>query len=332
MNGYEVRPAQPDDPFAEAFPHLTPATITTWLRPDHFFRVLLRGGQLAGYRCAATTASPSVRPFFCLRPHQLFIVDHFVRPELRRLGLARLMRLTMAREVVACGFSEAFAIEMPTNYDAIISGQRRGNVRIGTLTRTCRLGRVRFALTPTVALWPELVRRQLAILRRAAPQVSHAGVLFNPTVVTTTPESEQVTIASVASLGARVTFLPVADTVAQTRAFEEALAAGRDVGIQGLIVASDPMMLEFRRVVVRLVERLRLPAVYDAREFVAVGGLMSCGSPPPRFADLGSALAYRTSTNTLGHWRPNPGEPAVTVSRKAAATLGLALPCTPGRR
>ncbi len=324
LEGCEVRAARPDDPFAEAFPHVTPATIRIWLRPDHIFQVLLRGGVLAGYRCVATTVTPSVRPFFRLGPHQLFVVDHFVRPELRRLGLARIMKYAMAREVVARGFSEALAIEDPTNYDVIVSNPRRGVMRVGTLTRTCRLGRVRFGLTPVMAMSSGLVRRQLAVLRQAAPQLSHAGVLFNPTAVTTTPEIEQAATATVASLGARLTLLPVRDAVAQARAFEEAFAAGRAAGIQGLIVVSDPMMREQRRRIVRLVERLGLPAIYDAREFVAAGGLVSYGSATTCLRDIDSVMRYVTAVKA-GQPPPHAEHPHLVVNRRAAG-LGFAVP------
>jgi putative ABC transport system substrate-binding protein len=326
MDGCEVRLARPDDPFAAAFPHVKPATIATWLRPDHIFQVLLRDGALAGYRCVATTVTPAVRGFFRLGPHQVFVIDHFVRPELRRLGLARIMKFSMAREAVARGFSEAFGIEAPTNYDVIVSNPRRNVMRMGTLARTCSLGRVRFTLTPVIALTPELVQRQLTLLRQVAPRVSHAGVLFNPTPVTTDTETEQATAAGVTALGARLTFLPVCDTVDQTRAFEEAFAAGHNAGIQGLIVVSDPLLKEYRRLIVRLVERFRLPAVYDAREFVAVGGLMSYGSPPPSFTDFESAMAQWNGAKAGTHPAPGVRTPRFDTNRKAAARLGLVIP------
>jgi hypothetical protein len=134
-----------------------------WLRADHFFYVLVRGGTLAGYRCLSTKARPSLSGFFKLRPHQLFVVDLFVRPELRRLGLARIMQFAVAHDVVARGFSEAFAVVAPSNYDEILSGPRRRVLPIGTLIHTCRLGRIRFALTPVMTLLPDLIHRQLGV-------------------------------------------------------------------------------------------------------------------------------------------------------------------------
>ncbi|HSF05658.1 MAG TPA: hypothetical protein VLG10_07675 [Methylomirabilota bacterium] len=319
MDGCEVRRASPDDPLAGAFPHLTPSTLRKWLRADHFFYVLVRGGSLAGYRCLSMKAPPSVRGFFKLRSHQLFVVDHFIRPELRRLGLSRIMQFAMAHDVVARGFSEAFAVVTPTNYDEILSGPRRGVMRIGTLVRTCRLGRVRFALTPVMALSSELILRQLAVLKQAVPQVAHAGVLFNPTAVAPPTETQEGATGG-------ITLLPVRDAVDQVRKLDEAFVAGRDAGIQGLIVLSDPMMKEYRRVIVRLVERLHIPAIYDAREFVAAGGLMSYGAPPPCFADIESTMAYRDAGKTVDHPSPDARAPRLDVNRKGAAALGLTLP------
>jgi hypothetical protein len=320
LGGCEVRPARPDDPFGKAFPHLTPSVIARWLRPDHFFYVLLRAGTLAGYRCVSTEASPSVRRFFRLGPHQLFIVDHFIRPELRRLGLARLLKFAMARALVVRGFSEGFALEAPTNYDTIFSGPRRGTSRVGTLVRTCRLGRIRFELTPVRALSPELIVRQLSLLKQVAPGVSHVGVLFNPTVVTTAAGSEEAARILAARLGATFTFLPVRDAVDQVGAFEVAAATARKAGVEGLIVISDPMMRDCRRAIVRLVERLRVPAVYDAREFVIAGGLMFYGTEVPYLRDL-KGLLSNLGFIKAGDWGQGREEPRLHLNRRAAAML-----------
>jgi hypothetical protein len=226
----------------------------------------------------------------------------------------------MARELVARGFSEGFALEAPANYDTIFSGPRRGTLRVGTLIRSCRLGRIRFELTPVRALSPELVDRQLSLLKQLAPGVSHVGILFNPTVVTTTAESEEATRISAARVGATVTFLPVRDAVDQIGAFEVAATTGRDAGIQGLIVISDPMMKDYRRAIVRLVERLRVPAVYDAREFVIAGGLMSYGSGVPYLCDMRGLLSNLDSIKA-GHLGQDREEPRLHLNRRAAAML-----------
>jgi hypothetical protein len=227
----------------------------------------------------------------------------------------------MARALVVRGFSEGFALEAPTNYDTIFSGPRRGTFRVGTLIRTCRLGRIRFELTPVRALSPELIARQLSLLKQVAPGVSHVGVLFNPTVVTTAAGSEEAARILAARLGATFTFLPVRDAVDQVGAFEVAAATAREAGVQGFIVISDPMMTDYRRAIVRLVERLRVPAVYDAREFVIAGGLMFYGTEEiPYLCDMKGLLANLASIKA-GDWGQGREEPRLHLNRRAGAML-----------
>jgi hypothetical protein len=83
------------------------------------------------------------------------------------------------------------------------------------------------------------------------------------------------------------------------------------------------MLQEHRRVIVCLVERLRIPAVYDAREFVAAGGLMSCGSAPPSYADLDSAMIGWNAASAVEPQRPGQDASPVVINQKAVARLGL---------
>lgn len=326
MDGFEVRLARPDDPLAKAFPHLKPSTIANWLRPDHLFFVILHEGKLAGYRCVATGAGPALSRFFRLRPDQLFIVQLYTRPELRRLGLTRITKLAVARDVAARGFCGAFATEAPTNHATIISADRKGTLRVGTLTRTCLLGRVRFSLTPSTRLSPDLVSRQVALLRQVAPTVSHVGLLFNPSVVMAAPDTERATRAAAAELGTEITFLPVREVADQASAFDEAFSTAQVAGVDGLIVRSDPMMKAHRRTIVSVVKRHRLPAVFDAEEFVNAGGLMSYGAPAPCLRDIESLNAFVERVTTSGLPPPNLDDFRLVVNGRVATALGLGIP------
>ncbi len=325
MEGFEVRPARPDDQLDEAFPHLKAATIAAWLRPDHFFYIMRQGGKPLGYRCISTKAGPAVAGFFRLRPDHVFVINIYTRPEFRRRGLSRVAQIATARDLVARGFRTIFATESPLNYDSIISADRkRIQRRVGTLTRTCLLGWVRFTLTPPTTLSPQLVHRQLALLKQVAPTVSHVGLLFNPSSVLALNEDTSATRVAAAELGAKITFLPVREATSQARAFTEALSRARDDRVDGLIVLSDPMISAHRRSIVSLVNRHRLPTIFDASEFVPVGGLMACGSPAPCLRDFDSLLAYLDTMEAAGH--PSEAEPDLVVNRRAAIALGLVVP------
>jgi hypothetical protein len=99
-----------------------------------------------------------------------------------------------------------------------------------------------------------------------------------------------------------------------------AAATGREAGIQGLIVISDPMMKDYRRAIVRLAERLRIPAIYDAREFVTAGGLMSYGSGPPCLHDMDELMSYLASVKS-GDMTPGCDVPQLHTNPQAAIVL-----------
>ncbi len=323
---FKVRRARPDDPLVEAFGHLKASTVSRWLGSPYFLYVILHEGKLVGLRCLSTGAGPALDAFFRLRPDQLFAVMYYTRPEYRRRGLSRIVKIAGARDLVQRGYRESFATELPTNYDTLIATQRTGSRRLGTLTRTCLFGRVRFALTPTTILSSQLVLRQLTILRQVVPKLPHVGVLFNPSVVIPTSETEPATSALAAELGTKVTFFPVREAADQIGAFRSAFSTARAVGISGLIVFSDPMMSNYRRTIVSLVERLRVPAIFDAKEFVDAGGFMAYGSATPGLGDIESVIAYDDAVRAAVQPRLDRAEPALVVNRKATGALDLVVP------
>jgi putative ABC transport system substrate-binding protein len=157
-----------------------------------------------------------------------------------------------------------------------------------------------------------MVRAQLALLRQVAPHVSRVGLFFNPSVVNAEVQNEE----------AGATFLPVREEADQLSAFNRVFSTVRKVGLHGLIVFSDPMMRDYRRTIVGLVRGCRLPAIFDAEEFVAAGGLMSFGAPAPCLRDIDSVIAYVDTQGTPAA----SGTSELVVNGKAASELGLVVP------
>src|SRR5207253_6704155 len=73
---------------------------------------------------------------------------------------------------------------------------------------------------------------------------------------------------------------------------DEAIAAAERAGCGALAVVQDPFFNSHRSRIVTLANRLRLPAIYNQREYVDRGGLASYGT---RFAD-----GYRQAGAYLG--------------------------------
>jgi putative ABC transport system substrate-binding protein len=190
------------------------------------------------------------------------------------------------------------------------------------------LGRVRFRATPATRLEPMLVGRQLTLLRQVAPAASRVGVLLNPSVIKTSLHVEEAAQRLAAEAGTALTFLPVREAADQAAAFEAALSMARETGLDGLIVLSDPMMKAHRRALAALAGRYRLPAIFDAREFVGAGGLMSCAIHAPVLRDFDSLLASYDERARFDPVKAGAEELDLAVNRSAAAALGLAVPST----
>lgn len=324
MEGLEIRCVRPDYSLMASFPHLTRSTISRWRRPGHFFFLSILGAQPVGYRCLTTVAAPSLRRFLRLRPHQLFTVDIFTQPDLRRRGLTRPLKIVAARHVVQQGYHEIWAVQRVTNYDTVVAAERTGTVRVGTLTRTSLLGRARFDVTPVAVMSTALVGRQLGLLKHLAPAVTRVGILFNPSLTRLSPKTLESTKALAANRGVDLAFFEVREVVDQVAALEQVFASMAEAAVQGLIVHSDPMLRLHASTVVALAQRHHLAAVFDAKRFVAAGGLVAYGATPPRLHDFDAVMAHfdaqQRATTDLEELPPDL---ELTVNRGEAAAPGL---------
>jgi hypothetical protein len=88
-----------------------------------------------------------------------------------------------------------------------------------------------------------------------------------------------------------------------------------------LIVVSDPMIKEHRRSLVSLVSRYRIPAIFDAKDFVDVGGLMSFGPPVRCWRDFDGFVAYLDAARATKHPVGGDSEPELIVNRAAAEEI-----------
>ena len=165
--------------------------------------------------------------------------------------------------------------------------------------------------------------KRLELLKEALPRASRVAVLVNPRNPSTT---EQVAALSGAASTLGVQIQPV--EVARSEKYADAFAVIGRSRPDALIVPSDPEFFRDRRALVDLATQARMPASYEWREFVEVGGFMSYGS---NFEDVAARAALYVDRILKGA-KPadlpveQPTRFELLINLKTAKALGLTIP------
>jgi putative ABC transport system substrate-binding protein len=170
---------------------------------------------------------------------------------------------------------------------------------------------------------PELVARQLQLLKEAVPKASRVAVLANPDNTYTAVMMKEVEAAA-RSLGVRIQIVNLRGGDAPDTAFS-ALAKERP---DALLVLFDPLLTRQRVRIAELANKHRLPSMYPHREYAEAGGLMAYGAS---LLDLYRRAATYVDKILKGA-RPadlpveQPTKFELVVNLKTARSLGLTIP------
>jgi putative tryptophan/tyrosine transport system substrate-binding protein len=120
-----------------------------------------------------------------------------------------------------------------------------------------------------------LIRKRFELIKQVVPSVARVAVLWQPG-----EDIERSIIAlqnvgqAAWALGLHLRFVGANDVPQLEAAFSD-ISTG---DVDAVLVLSSRMLLLEREYIVQMVAKAGLPAIYDAREFVENGGLMSYGS------------------------------------------------------
>jgi putative ABC transport system substrate-binding protein len=189
----------------------------------------------------------------------------------------------------------------------------------GLVTSLARPGGNVTGLTTFV---PGLRHKYVELLSEVVPSASRFGVIASP--ANHAPESLREVEDAARVLGMTLIFLPVR----APEEFEGALIRARRDGAAGIIAIPDPLTLQHRIALTRLMVMHRFPAIYWARDYAEVGGLMTYS------ADL-VHLRRRAATyvdKILKGAKPadlpveQPTKFELVVNLKTAKALGVTIP------
>jgi putative tryptophan/tyrosine transport system substrate-binding protein len=179
--------------------------------------------------------------------------------------------------------------------------------------------------TGVVILVADLSSKRLELLHELVPTVTSVAVLANPNNPSMEAQSKGLEQAARIT-GLRLHFLNASDDQELDAAFTNI----RQLGVDALLVGADPFLHSRRKHLVELAARSTIPAIYEWREFVEAGGLMSYG---PSITDL-----YRQAGIYMGRIlkgaKPadlpvlQPTKFEFVINLKTAKALGLQVPTT----
>ena len=165
--------------------------------------------------------------------------------------------------------------------------------------------------------------KRLELLRELVPSAAHIGFLVNPA----NPTSEsQVTDVRAAARERRVDLLVV--NAGSEREIDAGFASFVQQRVNAIVIGADSLFLSRRDQVVGLAARHALPAIYNLREYVDNGGLITYGASITDAFRLAGGYAGRI---LKGEKPPDlPVQQTVkfelAVNLKTAKALGLAVP------
>jgi len=233
---------------------------------------------------------------------------------------AELIRLKVA-VIVAASTPATLAAKNATNEIPIVMTLVSDPVGAGLVASLSRPGG---NITGLASIANEVVGKQLELLKEAIPQVSLVAVLWNS--ANPAFQTLQLREAEVAAkaLGVRLQVLEARSPDELEATF--AALTGRQAG--ALLVLADGMFFRHRARITGFAAKLRLPAIFQGKENVEAGGLMSYGVSIPdmfhRAATYVDKILKGAKPADLPIEQPTKFE--LVINLKTAKALGLTIP------
>ena len=240
-------------------------------------------------------------------------------PERRRTAAAELIAAHLD-VIVAAGLIDALPVHALTQTIPIVVTGGAGLVEEGLAKSLARPGG---NVTGIEILRGELDGKRLELLRELVPAATRLSFLAYPRLPRSLARATALE-ALARPLGLQVTVRLVPRQPELDGAFA-ASAADHD---QGILFDTSPVIFENLPRVIALAAQYRLPAIYERREFVESGGLLSYGSGFRENFERAAALVDKILKGAKPADLPveQPTRFELVVNLKTAQMLGLTIP------
>jgi ABC-type uncharacterized transport system substrate-binding protein len=178
-------------------------------------------------------------------------------------------------------------------------------------------------ITGLATLAPEISGKQVELLKEIVPRLSRLAVIGTATRPGNPQALREINLAADA-VGVQLQFLEIQ----APKDIEIAFRAASKGRAEALLVLASPLFVLHRTQLTDLALKNRLPAIYDRREFVDDGGLMSYGT---NFADMSRRAATYVDKILKGA-KPadlpvqQPMKFELVINLKTAKQIGLTIP------
>jgi putative ABC transport system substrate-binding protein len=180
-------------------------------------------------------------------------------------------------------------------------------------------------VTGVSAMSLPLSAKRVDLLKQTFPKLTQTTVLWNPSRPDNTPE-----VKTMQEAAARVGLKFQSDEVRSRDELTVKLDAIGWDGTQSLLNSGDSLLASEARVIAERANKLKIPALFEDRYFVEMGGLMSYGPDMRqlhrRAADYVDKILKGAKPGDLAIEQPTKFE--LVISKKAAKALGVTIPAT----
>lgn len=178
-------------------------------------------------------------------------------------------------------------------------------------------------ITGLSLLAPELSAKRVDLLKQTLPRLSRLGVLWN-----NKNEGMQLRFREVSAAAPALGIQVASFEVRSPAEFDEAFAAVIRERPEALLVMADTVTMDQRHRTVSFAETNRIPTIYEMREFVDAGGLMSYGVSLIEHFRRAAVYVDRLLKGARPADLPveQPSKFELIVNRRGAKALGMTMP------